>query len=106
VGWAAGVERLAMSLRLTPSEEPIDVFVVCGEGVDRPRVLAQVAVLRRAGLRCDADYAGRSVKGQLTQAGRLGARSIVRVEGTTATVPDDGGERTVSVDEIAQAMLG
>jgi histidyl-tRNA synthetase len=106
VGWAAGVERLAMSLRLTPSEEPIDVFVVCGEGVDRPRLLAQVAVLRHAGLRCDADYAGRSVKGQLTQAGRLGARRIVRVEGETATVPDDGGERSVGVDEIAQAVLG
>jgi histidyl-tRNA synthetase len=106
VGWAAGVERLAMSLPASPAEEPIDVFVVCGKGVDRPRVLAQVAVLRRAGLRCDADYAGRSVKGQLTQAGRLGAHSIVRVEGTTATVPDDGGERIVSVDEIARAVLG
>jgi histidyl-tRNA synthetase len=106
VGWAAGVERLAMSLPATPAEEPIDVFVVCGEGVDRPRVLAQVAVLRRAGLRCDADYAGRSVKGQLTQAGRLGARSIVRVEGTTATIPDDGAERIVSVDEIAATVLG
>jgi histidyl-tRNA synthetase len=104
VGWAAGVERLAMSLPAVPAEEPIDVFVVCGERVDRPRVLAQVAALRRAGLRCDADYAGRSVKGQLTQAGRLGARSIVRVEGTSASVPDGDGERIVAVDEIADAV--
>ena len=53
-----------------------------------------------------ADYAGRSVKGQLTQAGRLGARSIVRVDGATATMADGDGERVVGVDEIAQAVLG
>lgn len=106
VGWAAGVERLAMSLPAAAADEPIDVFVVCGEGVDRPRVLAQVAALRRAGLRCDADYAGRSVKGQLTQAGRLGARTIVRVEGATATLREGDGERTFAVDELARAVLG
>jgi histidyl-tRNA synthetase len=106
VGWAAGVERLAMSLPAAPSEEGIDVFVVCGEGVDRPRVLAQIAELRRAGLRCDVDYAGRSVKGQLTQAGRLHAHRIVRVEGVTATWRDGDGERSVPVARLAQAVLG
>jgi histidyl-tRNA synthetase len=43
------------------------------EGADRARVLPLLAELRRRGLRADMDYAGRSVKGQLTQAGRLGA---------------------------------
>ncbi len=38
-----------------------------------------MAALRRAGLACDTDYAGRSVKGQLTQAGRAGARTTVIV---------------------------
>ena len=33
-----------------------------------------MAELRRAGRAADTDYAGRSLKGQLTQAGRLGAR--------------------------------
>jgi histidyl-tRNA synthetase len=36
-----------------------------------------VQELRRRGLRADVDYAGRSLKGQLTQAGRLGAKAIV-----------------------------
>ncbi len=106
VGWAAGVERLAMSLPAAAVEQEIDVFVLCAEGADRPRALAQVAALRRAGLRCDADYAGRSAKGQLTQAGRLGARTIVRVEGATASWRDGGEERRVGVDELAQAVLG
>jgi histidyl-tRNA synthetase len=35
--------------------------------------------LREKGLRCDADYAVRSMKGQLTQAGRLGAKHVIRV---------------------------
>jgi hypothetical protein len=39
--------------------------------------------LRRAGLACDADYAGRSRKGQLTQANRLAAREVVVVDGGT-----------------------
>ncbi|HET9507105.1 MAG TPA: His/Gly/Thr/Pro-type tRNA ligase C-terminal domain-containing protein, partial [Gaiellaceae bacterium] len=41
--------------------------------------------LRAAGLAADADYGGRSLKGQLTQAGRAGAETIVIVgpEGAT-----------------------
>ncbi len=105
IGWAAGIERLAMSLPGVPGGEGIDVFLVCGTGVDRLRALAQLAALRRAGLRCDADYAGRSVKGQLTQAARLGARSIVRVEGDAATIHEGRAERTVPIDELAAAVL-
>jgi histidyl-tRNA synthetase len=83
VGWAAGVERMVMSVADEPERLPLDVFVVCEAPADRPAVLAQVAELRRLGLRVDTDYAGRSVKGQMTQAGRTGARLVVRVSGET-----------------------
>jgi hypothetical protein len=36
-----------------------------------------VQELRRRGLRTDLDYAGRSLKGQLTHAARLGASAVV-----------------------------
>jgi histidyl-tRNA synthetase len=39
--------------------------------------------LRAAGVRADADFAGRSVKGQHTQAGRLGAKRVVVVDAQT-----------------------
>ena len=47
---------------------------------DRAGVLAKMIELRVAGLRADADFAGRSLKGQHTQAGRLGAKRVIVVE--------------------------
>ena len=37
IGWAAGIERLSMSLGDGPEPEPIDVFIVCGEGTPTGR---------------------------------------------------------------------
>ncbi len=87
VGFGAGIERLVHALEQTgaaaPGEDGIDVFFVCADGADRPAVLAKVLDLRAAGLRADADFGGRSVKGQHTQAGRLGAKRVVVVEAGT-----------------------
>jgi histidyl-tRNA synthetase len=108
VGWAAGVERMVMSLAGKVDGPPLDVFVVCDAPADRPTVLAQLAELRRAGLRADTDYAGRSLKGQMTQAGRTGARLVVRVSGETAVlraVGKDVGE-PFPLSEIASMVLG
>ena len=87
VGFGAGIERLILSLEASgleaDSDDGIDAFFVCEEGAHRTAVLAALAELRRAGVSCDTDYAGRSRKGQLTQAKRLGARRIVVVEQNT-----------------------
>ena len=84
VGFGAGIERLVLALAEAgvpePEREGIDVFFVCADGIDRAAVLAKVLELRAAGVRADADFAGRSVKGQHTQAGRLGAKRVVVVE--------------------------
>jgi histidyl-tRNA synthetase len=80
IGFGAGIERLLLSLDAEGVESKpaeIDVFVALADGADKPRVLPLVQELRRHGLRADLDYAGRSLKGQLTQAGRLGAKAIV-----------------------------
>ena len=83
VGFGAGIERLLLALEeagVDPqAEEGVDVFFICEEGADRAAVLAKVAELRAAGVRAQTDYAGRSVKGQRTQAGRLGAKRVVVV---------------------------
>jgi histidyl-tRNA synthetase len=53
-------------------------------------VLPLLAELRRRGLRSDVDYAHRSVKGQLTQAGRLRAAKTIVVQGEQAVVREHG----------------
>ena len=81
IGFGAGIERLLLSLG-EPELEPeaIDVFFVADEGADRTAIAKALAELRRRGISADMDYAGRSVKGQRTQAGRLNARQVVVVE--------------------------
>jgi histidyl-tRNA synthetase len=80
IGFGAGIERLLLSMEaagITAEHPELDVFVALLEGDHKPRVLPLVAELRRAGLRTEVDYGGRSLKGQLTHARRLGARTVV-----------------------------
>lgn len=81
IGFGAGIERLLLSLGDTQvPDEGIDVFFVAEEGADRGAIAAVLAELRRRGISADMDYAGRSVKGQRTQASRLNARRVEVVE--------------------------
>ena len=108
IGFGAGVERLLLSIgerEAAPAQ--IDVFFVCDTDADRARILPLLAELRRRGLRADLDYAGRSRKGQLTQAGRLGAGWTVIVDGDRATVREQGREDwSASLDEVVERIAG
>jgi histidyl-tRNA synthetase len=66
------------------------VFIALDDGAPRPTVARWLAELRRAGVAAETDYAGRSLKGQLTQARRLDARSVVIVGAETATLRRPG----------------
>jgi histidyl-tRNA synthetase len=80
IGFGAGIERLLLSLEaagIQTEPDEIDVFVAVQEQEAKPRALPLVQELRRRGLRTDLDYAGRSLKGQLTHAARLGASAVV-----------------------------
>ncbi len=110
IGFGAGLERLllAMELEGVAAELPrLDVFFVLGDGARRERVLAALAELRRAGISADADYAGRSLKGQLTQAGRTRARTVVVVSRSEAAVRREGAaEQVVSLDDVVATLTG
>ena len=105
IGFGAGVERLLLSAgdRELPPEQ-IDCFFVVDEGADRTRVLATMAELRVRGLACDTDYAGRSKKGQLTQAGRLGARTTVIVDGDGMRIVRPGGDEPTTPEQLADTL--
>jgi histidyl-tRNA synthetase len=71
IGFGAGIERLVLSLELegiSADEPQLDVFLVLEAPEHRDELLAELTVLRASGLSADTDYAGRSVKGQLTHA--------------------------------------
>ncbi len=109
IGFGAGIERLLLSLDASgielPPEPGIDVFLASAEGGSRERLLRLMLELRRRGLACEVDYAGRSLKGQLTQAGRLKARATVVVRGEEATVRRPGREdETVPLGRLLEVL--
>ena len=109
IGFGAGIERLiiAMEEEGVPDEPrpATDVFIALDEGAPRPKVARWLADLRRAGVAAQTDYAGRSLKGQLTQARRLGAAQIVVVgrEGATVRVAGETDEQ-LEHDEIVSRL--
>jgi histidyl-tRNA synthetase len=94
VGFGAGIERLLLALEEAEVEPPppaaIGAFFVVDDGAAREEVLALMTELRRNGVSCDTDYAGRSLKGQLTQAGRANAELTIIVRRDGATVRKAG----------------
>jgi histidyl-tRNA synthetase len=108
VGFGAGLERLLLALEGEGREgEParLDVFFVLGEDAPRERVLAVLAEARRAGLAADIDYAGRSFKGQMTQAGRTGARTVAIVRGDEVALRRGGEQdQVVGLDDLVATL--
>lgn len=83
VGFAAGFERLFLALDAAgaalPEAEPPDVYLVAlGDEAVRWAAV-QAARLRDSGLSAVTDLAGRSMKAQLREANRMGARTVVIV---------------------------
>jgi histidyl-tRNA synthetase len=110
LGFGAGVERLLLALEeagiAPPEPERIGIFIATDEGAPRDLVLRWLKELRARGIPADTDYAGRSLRGQLTQAGRLGAETIVVVGRDGATVRRQGeADESVSHDELPGRLL-
>lgn len=110
VGFGAGIERLLLALEHAGVEAPapaVDVFLAAGEDASRERIASWLAELRARGIACDTDYAGRSLRGQLTQAARLGAGTVVVVRAGGATVRRPGQpDLEVGLDSVLEALAG
>ena len=108
IGFGAGVERLILALEnegRAAGPPRLDVFFVVEPGTARERVLKSLAELRHRGISADVDYAGRSYKGQMTQAGRTGARTVVIVRGDDATIRRQGAdEEVVGLDDVVATL--
>jgi histidyl-tRNA synthetase len=109
VGWAAGIERLAMMIEAPQPESPSVVIVPLGE---RAEAEAQriVAGLRREGVATDMAYRG-NMKRRLSRANASGAAFALilgdeELDRGEAQLKDlaTGEQRAVSLDVIADAI--
>ena len=107
IGWALGVERLALALDEPERQPEVDVFIAADEG-SRERALGLAIELRRAGIAADLDLAGRSSKGQMKQADRSGAKRAVILEGdaTSLREMETGEQRQVDPGRLVEEIRG
>ena len=91
-GHRAAAARARERRRDGAAAAPLDVFFVV-DGGPREQVLDAAGRAASRGIACDTDYAGRSLKGQLTQAGRTGAHTVVIVGADGAAVRRRGRGR-------------
>jgi histidyl-tRNA synthetase len=104
VGWAAGIERMVLASREESERLPVDVYVAVDGG--DPRVAFRlVNELRGKGVRAQMEQAGRSLKGQLRHAGRVGADAVAIVGPESIRVRAGGSEVEVQgVDAAVDAI--
>ncbi|USI74141.1 histidine--tRNA ligase [Sphingomonas morindae] len=107
VGWAAGIERLAMLID-APAAPGIDVAVVPMGAAGEAAAGGILAALRRAGLACDMAYKG-NMKRRMQKADAAGARFAVILgedelaRGEAAVKRLDTGEQAaVPLDRLAE----
>jgi histidyl-tRNA synthetase len=104
VGWAAGVERMALASREESAVPAVDVYVAV-DGGDPRTAFRLMTELRGRGLRVQMEQAGRSLKGQLKQAGRLQADAVAVVGPESIRVRAGGSEQEVDGIDAAIAAI-
>jgi histidyl-tRNA synthetase len=109
VGWAAGIERLAMMIGAPEPDKPTAVLVPLGEQAEAvgQRLLAN---LRHSGIAADMAYRG-NMKKRLSRANEAGAayaliigeNELERGEAQLKNL-ETGEQRSVSLDRVAEAL--
>jgi histidyl-tRNA synthetase len=108
MGWAAGVERMLMaSTQPPPAEELPDVYISYAPE-QKAQAFALADAIRRAGHGTRLELAGRSLKGQLKQASRSGARyvAIFGDEGVQLRDREGGEDKLVAADTVMHHIRG
>ncbi|WP_205697926.1 histidine--tRNA ligase [Conexibacter sp. SYSU D00693] len=100
-GWAAGIERMLLAAGARPEPEPVVDLFVAWEPEARRTAFEVLTEARRAGLGAQMDLAGRSRKGQVKQAARLGARYVAFVGADGCALQDTEAGEQEDVDPAA-----
>jgi histidyl-tRNA synthetase len=106
VGWAAGMERMLLAAGDETAERSRPVFISYAVPDSARTGFLLARRLRDAGFRVESEQAGRSLKGQLKQADRVGAFATV-ILGDSIEVKDmqTGDQREAeSVDQVLELV--
>jgi len=107
VGWATGIERILLGAEPRPEPEAIcDLYVAIGDASPPARTLAfeLATTARQAGLNAQLELAGRSMKGQLKQADRVGAVAVAIVGADGIELKDMASGEQGPVADVATAV--
>ena len=107
-GFAAGIERMLLaSGRLPAGAPPVDLYVAFDAPAARADAFRVVDEARRARLNAQIELAGRSRKGQLKHADRLGARYVALVGDDTTVLKDmqSGEQLDVPTNGVVARIL-
>lgn len=114
IGFGSGLERITLALEaggLADDGPALDCYLAVPDAGLRLELQPLLRRLRAAGLRCDGDLRGRSLKAMLRHAAGLGARRTVIIgprehAAGVATVRDmaSGEQREVPIDQLAEAL--
>jgi histidyl-tRNA synthetase len=109
MGWAAGVERMLLAGSVAhDAAPPLDLFVAYAKPELRDAAFRLAADARRAGHAARLELGGRSLKGQLKQADRAGARyvAILGEEGTSLKDLETGEQQEVETGTVIHHISG
>jgi histidyl-tRNA synthetase len=98
---------MLMAAEERPQPEPGCDLFVAWEETERADAFALATEGRRAGIAAQLDLAGRSIKGQMKQADRAGARyvAILYPDGTVLRDMDSGDEEKVERQGVVAGVL-
>jgi histidyl-tRNA synthetase len=109
MGWAAGIERILLASPSVPvAPPPLDLYVAYTGEEQRAPAFRLAVDARLAGHTSRLELGGRSLKGQLKQADRAGARyvAILGDEGTALKDMESGEQKTVATETVMHHIRG
>jgi len=108
MGWAAGIERILLAGSPPASGTATPDIYVSWTGSARRAAFGVLREARSAGLTAQMELANRSLKGQLGQAGKMGARYVAIVDEAETMLKDmqgGGMQEKMATGTVVHAVL-
>lgn len=116
IGFAAGIERILIALEkqnlLKTEENNFDAFIVAVGAAAELSGFKLLTEIRRKNISATMDFAKRSIKAQMKQAAKSGAKFALiigedEVKNSTVTIKnlETSAQETVSISEVAEKIL-